>query len=404
MPLFSYKARDGAGKPISSTMDAADKDDLMDKLHKMGYLATQIKELSMARKTGLRLAGLNAISDEDMIVFNVELANMVGSGLSLLDSLKVLSKQLENVKLKNTVDQILTNITAGESFSGALLRYPRVFSKFFVNMVKAGETSGKLGNVLERVAEYMESQSMLKQKIKEIVLYPLIVLALAVSVTIFLVTFVIPRFVEIFRTLEIKLPLMTLILYKSGLALAHFWYVGILVAVAVAAGFKYFVNTDKGGYIYDRMKLKLPVVGPLYRKIILSRFSRTLATLFGSGVSILDSLRITRDIMGNRIYEKCLADVYDAVRKGESISESLALTGEFPPDVIQMVSVGENSGSLQEMLNKISDLYDKSISYAVKKFTTVIEPLILVVVGGIVGFIMASMLLPIFNLVKVFGK
>ena len=403
MPFYSYKARDGAGKPVSSTMDSANKDELMDKLHKMGYMATQIKELSSS-KIRLGFSGLEAISDEDMIVFNVELANMVGSGLSLLDSLTVLGKQLENQKLKNTVNLILQNITAGESFSGALLRYPRVFSKFFVNMVKAGESSGKLGNVLERVAQYMESQNELKQKIKEIILYPLIVLALALSVTIFLVTFVIPRFVEIFRTLEIKLPLMTLILYKTGLVVGQFWYIGILVAIAAEAGFKYFINTGLGGNIYDRIKLKLPIVGPLYRKIILSRFSRTLSTLFGSGVSILDSLRITRDVMGNKIYEKCLADVYDAVRKGESIAESLSMTGEFPPDVIQMVSVGENAGSLQEMLNKISDLYDRSISYAVKKFTTVIEPLILVVVGGIVGFIMASMLLPIFNLVKVFGK
>jgi type IV pilus assembly protein PilC len=229
------------------------------------------------------------------------------------------------------------------------------------------------------------------------------VLAFAVLITLFLVTFVIPRFVEIFHSLGIKLPFLTWMLFQVGLFIIHFWYLCILFVVLTSWGIRHYFSTDKGGYFVDSSKLNLPIVGPLYRKIVLSRFTKTIATLFGSGVSILDALEVTCGVVGNKVYANALIDVKNSVRKGDSIAEALKKTGEFPPDVVQMVAVAEKAGSLYDMLNKISGLYDKTISFSIKKFTTLVEPAILVVVGVMVGFIMASMLLPIFNIVSTVG-
>ena len=404
MPLYSYKARDGAGRPVSAVMEAASKDELVSKLKTMGYMATMVKESSPAKKFSSIMERFQPVGTEDMVIFNVELANMIGSGVSLLDSLRILSRQFENARLRAALGRVLESIIAGETFSGALALHPRVFSRFLVNMVRAGESSGNLALVLQRVADYYEAQALLKQRIKEIILYPLIVLALAGGVTFFLVTFVIPRFVEIFKTMNITLPLSTVILYDIGIGVKRFWYVGLLALALAAAGLRSYILSEKGGYLYDRVKLKLPVVGPVYRRVILSRFSATLSTLMGSGVPILEALRITRDVMGNAVYERCLDRVHDSVKKGEGIAASLEETGEFPPVLVQMVAVGEGSGNLREMLIKVCDLNDKAIAYAIKKFTTIIEPLILVVVGGIVAFIMISMLLPIFNMTRAFVR
>ena len=403
MPLYFYKARDGAGRLVSATIEASSKDEVVSKLHTMGYMATLVKESSPARELFPAFDFFQAVGVEDMIIFNVELANMTGAGVSLLDSLRILSKQFENARLRKAITRVLESIIAGETFSAALARHPRIFSRFLVNMVKAGESSGNLAVVLQRVADYYESQALLRQRIKEIILYPLIVLTLAGGVTLFLVTFVIPRFVEIFKTMNISLPFSTVILYGLGIAVKRFWYLGIIAVIGVIVGFKSYILSEKGGYAYDRIKLKLPVVGPVYRRVILSRFSATLSTLLGSGVPILESLRITGDVVGNEVYLRCLDRVHDSVKKGETLSNSLQETGEFPPVLVQMVAVGEGSGNLREMLIKVCDLNDKAIAYSIKKFTTIIEPLIMVVVGTIVAFILISMLLPIFNMTRAFA-
>lgn len=401
MPRYNFKARDAAGKLVTDTTEAATKEELIERLRRIGYMVTSVQEIVTDKKLALLWEKFRRpINTEDMILFNVELSNMINSGVTLLDSLNVLKKQIENKTLKETLGFVASSVKAGESLSGSVARYPHTFSKLFINMVKAGEASGKLGNVLDKLAQYLESQAQMKQNIKGIMLYPSIVFCFAILITLFLVTFIMPRFVEIFQATGVKLPLLTLAFFKIGMMIRQFWYLIILLIISAAVALRYYFFSERGGLLFDRLKLRMPIVGPLYRKIIISRFTSTLAILFSSGVPILESLDITRDVMVNRVYVKCLTDLHDAVKKGKGIAESLGASGEFPPDITQMVAVGEETGSLGDMLNKVADFYDRAIAYAIKKFTTILEPLLILSVGTIVAFILASMLIPVFSLVR----
>ena len=389
------------GKPVKGTMEAANRDELTEKLQRMEYMTTHISEVAPGVRIESIFERIKRISAEDMIIFNVQLANMINSGIPILVCLDTLDKQIENRTLRITVGNVKRNLESGDSFSQALTRHPRVFSKLFINMVKTGEASGKLDTVLTRFAEFTERQEELKQKIKGALFYPAILLFAGVAVTVFIVTFIIPQFAEIFMKVGIKLPVPTLILYRIGTAIKSYWYlVGLLFVIACIC-LKYYIRTEKGRFNFDRLKLKAPVLGPLFRKVAISRFARTLATLVSSGVSILVSLDITKEVLGNEVLSRVIANVRASVEKGEGIAESLKISGEFPQDTVQMISVGEETGNLEGMLNKISDFYNMSLGYTIKKLTTVLEPLFLVIMGSMVGFIMASMLLPMFDMMKV---
>jgi type IV pilus assembly protein PilC len=271
-------------------------------------------------------------------------------------------------------------------------------------MIEVGEESGKLDTTLMRYANFFEQQEDLRQRIKGALFYPAILLCTGIAVTLFVVTFIIPQFAQIYLKAGIRLPIPTLIVYKIGMGIKYYWYLLITLFAVILFSTRYYFKTKIGKLLIDRLKLRLPIVGSLYRKVVISRFSRTLATLLGSGVPILRSLDITKEVMGNSILAGIIANVYESVKKGEDIAEPLKISGEFPADVVQMISVGEETGSLVEMLNKIADLYDMSISYALKKLTTVIEPIFLVILGGVIGLIMTSMLLPIFDMLKILRR
>ncbi|MFA6320371.1 MAG: type II secretion system F family protein [Candidatus Omnitrophota bacterium] len=399
MALYMYRARDGAGKIVKGTMDAATKTELIDKLQKMGYMATNVKETSSAEMTSI-FDRFQRIRSDDMLMFYIQLSNMITAGITILMSLSTLGKQAENKALKQAIGSVSRQVESGSSLSQAFATQPRIFSKLFVNMIKAGEASGNLDAVLMRYATFFENQEDLKQKIRGALFYPIILLCAGIAVTLLIVTFVIPQFAEIYLKAGIKLPLPTLIVYNAGLFIKNFWYVIIICIIAVLVGLKFYFATVKGQTFYDRMKLSLPIIGPLYRKVAMARFARTLATLLGSGVPILQSLDIVKDIVGNVILAAAITNIRGYVEKGERMSEPMRISGEFPPDIVQMVSVGEETGNMDGMLNKTADFYDMTVGYAVKKLTTVIEPLFLVVLGVMVGFIMASMLMPIFDMVK----
>ncbi len=401
MPAYAYKARDATGKPVKGTMDAANKEELIDKLHKMGYMTTQVTEAIPGIKIETIFDKLRGVSTEDMIMFNVQFSNLISAGIPILSSLDTLAKQIENKRLKETVGDVARNIEAGDSFSGALAKYPRIFSKLFINMVRAGEASGKLDTVLKRFAEFIEHQADLRQKIRGALFYPIILIFAGVAVTLFIVTFIIPQFAEIFLKAGIRLPLVTLILYKIGITIKHFWFSIILLVMVIVLGVRYYAQTERARFLIDRVKLRLPILGPLYRKAAISRFARTLATLVASGVPILQSLDIVKEVIENEVLGRVVENVRTSVERGQSLSEPLKISEEFPPDTVQMISVGEETGDLGGMLNKISDFYDMSLGYTIKKLTTVIEPLLLVVMGCMVGFIMASMLLPMFDMIKI---
>lgn len=400
MPTYNYKARDAAGKAIRDTMEAAAKEELIDKLKKMGYMVTQVTEVQSGINMGSFFDKFKPVRAEDMIMFYVQLSNMISAGISILASLGALDAQIVNKKLKECVGSVSRSVEGGDGFSQALARHPRIFPKLFVNMAKAGEASGQLDTILVRYADYFEKQEDLKQKIKGALFYPMILLIAGIAVTLFVVTFVIPQFVEIFAKAGIALPTPTLILFKVGTAIKHFWYLIILFFIALVFAVRAYVNTDRGRLKLDRLKLNMPILGPLYRKSSLSNFARTLGTLTASGVLILEALDITKEVIGNEVLSRVIGNVRHAVEKGEKMSELLKISKEFPPDAVQMIAVGEETGNLDGMLNKIADFYDMSLEYTIKKLTTIIEPLFLVIMGCLVGFIMASMLLPMFDMVK----
>jgi type IV pilus assembly protein PilC len=385
-------------------MEATSKQEIIDKLHKMGYMTTQVIEAIPGIKIETIFDKLRRVSTEDMIMFNVQFANMIGAGINILSSLLTMAKQIENKRLKETIGDIARNIEAGDSLSSALTRHPGIFSKLFLNMVKAGEASGKLPAVLNSFAKFSEHQADLRQKIKGALFYPIILLFAGIAVTLFIIAFIIPQFAEIFLKTGIRLPLVTLILYKIGITIKHFWFSFILLFIVIVLGVRYYAQTERARFLIDRVKLRLPILGPLYRKAAISRFSRTLATLVASGVPILQSLDMVKEVIGNEVLAQVVGNVRNSVERGQSISQTLKISEEFPADAVQMISVGEETGNLDVMLNKISDFYDMSLGYTIKTLTTVLEPLLLVIMGCMVGFIMASMLLPIFDMIKILRR
>jgi len=344
------------------------------------------------------------IKTQDIVMFNVQLANMLNAGLSVISSLDTLQKQNENKRFSEVIGRVSRSVEAGESFSQALAKHPRVFPNLLVSMVKAAEAGGDLGGVLNRYAEFAEAQADLQRKIKEALYYPIILIVAATGVIVFIATVLIPKFVEIFTRAEISLPLPTIILYGIGTAIRQFWYVIILAGVLIVSGLRRYVRTKAGKFRFDRISLKLPILGPIVRKICISRFARTLSTLVGSGVPILESLDIVSDVVNNQVLVRVIKQMRQSVEKGERLAESLKVSEEFPPDAVQMISVGEESGNLVIMLNKISDFYDRATGYSIKKLVASLEPILLLVMGAVVTFTMASMLLPMFNMVKLLRR
>lgn len=398
---YSYKARDPIGKPVKGTMEADDKAELITKLRKMGYMVTSVSE---AAQKQMRIASIlerfKRISSNSMLMFYVQFSNMIGAGITILMSLTTLASQGQNKILSKAINEVAKQVEAGSTLSEALASHPSIFPKLFVNMAKAGEASGNLESVLMRYAVFFERQEDMKQKVKGALFYPVILLGFGCVVMLFIVTFVIPKFAELYVRSGVKLPIPTLIVYKAGMLIKHYWYMLIVGVALILLGIRYYLKTEKGTLFFDTLKLRMPIIGPLSRKVAVSRFARTLATLLGSGVPILQSLDITKEVLDNEVLSRVMVSAHKYVEKGEKLSEPLKVSGEFPEDVVQMIAVGEETGSIDTMLNKIADFYDMVVDYAIKRLTTLIEPIFLLIMGGMVGLIMASMLLPIFDMVK----
>jgi type IV pilus assembly protein PilC len=397
--LYTYKARDTSGKLVRGTMEAPSRTELIDKLQKMGFMTTSVSESALGMRVSV-FEKLTHVSSGDMLMFYIQMSNMINAGVSILMCLDTISKQAENRKLKEAIESITRQVEAGSSLSESFAAQPHIFTKLFVSMIKAGEASGNLDTVLMRYATFFESQEDLREKVRGALFYPMILLGAGITVMIFIVTFVIPKFADIYMRAGITLPAVTMIVYNIGFAIKHYWYllIGFFIAVLSVLGF--YFRTERGTLILDSLKLRIPIIGAVYRKVCVSRFARTLATLVGSGVPILASLDITMEVVDNEVLARALANARKSVERGERISDPLRISKEFPPDVVQMITVGEETGSLDGMLNKVADFYDMTINYAVKRLTTIIEPIFLVIMGIMVGTILASMLLPMFDMVK----
>ncbi|MFH1645407.1 MAG: type II secretion system F family protein [Candidatus Omnitrophota bacterium] len=400
MASFKYKARGSGGKLVEGVIDSQSKEDVSKKLHSMGCVPTNIELLELPKGDLSFMDNLQNIKKENMLMFYIHLASMMDAGLSLISSLISLSSQIEHKKLKGVITAVAKDVSSGASFSESIARYPKIFSPLFVNMVRSGEVSGKLPVILTHYAKLFEGEMMLKEKIKSAMFYPFILLAMGMTIVLFLVTFIIPKFADIFMQLGMDLPIITQVLYKAGTSIKQSWYIIFIIVVGLVFLYKKLMATKKGRYSFDKLKLRLPVLGPLYLKIAVSRFSRILGTLLNSGVPILNSFDATMAVLDNAVLTDTISKTRFAVEKGGGIANSLSENKEFPQDAIQMIRVGEESGTLGKMLNKIADFYDMVIDFSTKRLTTLIEPFFLVVMGVVVGFVMASMLIPIFSMVN----
>jgi len=407
MPTFNYLAMDAQGKQVKGEVEAQTLTLAISQVRANGYFPTQVTEKkASASKFNLNLnikIGEN-VKPRQISLFTRQLATLIDAGLPLLRSITVLKKQLKACKFQDILGAVAGDIEGGSTFSEALGKHPRTFSKLYINMVKAGEVGGVLEKVLDRLATFSERDLALKRKIKSALIYPIAVIAVIFLVLYVIFAFVIPKFTEMYKDMGSALPGMTLFLIKmSDLAKERGWYVVPGIIVGIVLIFKLVNRTSNGRFILDKIKLHLLIFGPLVQKAVVARVTRTLGTLISSGVPILQALNIVRDTSGNEVFSRAISAVHDSIREGESIAAPLQTSKIFPPMVINMIDVGEETGALDSMLMKIADTYEEEVDIAVSGLTSLLEPVIIVVMGVVVGFIVVSLFLPMVKMASVIG-
>ena len=398
---FDYQVRDRGGKLVSGQLEAENREAVARKLSSMGYAPVKISEVKESGlNKDLSIPGLDRVGLKDLAIFSRQFSTMINSGLSLIRALSILAEQTESKKLANTIDVVRTDVEGGRSLSEAMAEHPKVFSNLFVSMVRAGEAAGMLDEVLLRVADMYEKDVELRSKIKSAMTYPIIVFFLAIILTTVMLIFIVPVFAQMFEDLGGELPLITRWLVAASEFVTSWW--GVLTYIVVPLGlwftYKTVRSNPKGRYALDAAKLKTPVFGPLFRKIALSRFARNLSTLLAAGVPILQALEITSDTVNNGVMGTAIRDVKESVREGESINAPLSTHAIFPPMVVQMIAVGEETGNIDGMLEKIADFYDVEIASTTDSLTSLMEPLMIAVIGGIVGGMVIALYLPMFQI------
>ena len=398
MATYTYRVRNRQGEILQDQMEGTDTLAIVAELRQQGLLVIDVKEQGVAQRD--ILAPFKKVKLSDLVVFSRQLATLINAGLPIVRSLYVLSEQTGSQQLKNVVVQVRKDVEAGLSLSEALEKHPEVFSRLYVEMVKAGEIGGMLDSVLLRIADQLERDQELRRKVKTAMLYPTFVLAFAIIAASFMLIFIVPVFAGLFEDLGGTLPLLTRIVMGISDILTSFW--GVLVYAAMgAAVFAFFrwKKTENGRRVWGRISLKIPAkIGETVQKVALARFARTLGTLSAAGVPILQAIEITATSSGNWVVEKALLKSRDAIREGIPIYKPLEDEPVFPPMVTRMIAVGEETGDIDGMLGKIGDFYESEVDATIKALTSIIEPIMIVVVGGIVGFIVISMYLPMFKI------
>lgn len=396
MNAYKYSAKDKNGQTINGTIQAVSEAEVADILRKKEMMVFSVEFLKIS-PVNLKLND-KKIKLEDLVVFSRQLATMIDAGIPLVNALSILAEQIENEGLRGIVGNVRQDIEAGMSFCDALAKHPVIFSDLFVNMVKAGEASGMLNEILDRLASFMEKQAALNRKIISSLVYPAVVVSMAIIITSVLLIKVVPTFKGIFDTLGGTLPLPTQVLiFASDLLRKYFLFLMLLLGAGIYL-FKKGLKTEKGRYQFDRFTLKVPVFGPLLCKLAVAKFSRTFSTLVKSGVSVLSALEIVSKTSGNKVVEEAVINCSKSVRNGEPISRPLAKSGVFPPMVTRMINVGEQTGQLEKMLSKIADFYDDQVDAAAGALTSLIEPLVIAFLGIVIGGIVIALFLPIFKI------
>ncbi len=397
--VFEWSGKTSRGAVETGEITAGSKEEAIAQLKKKNIVPTLVKPKE--KKAGLSKLSLGGgVSDKDIVIFTRQFATMIDAGLPLVQALEILSTQVENKFLAKTLASIKTDVESGSTYADALRKHPKVFTELYANMVAAGESGGILDTILNRLAAYIEKAMKLKKKVKGAMTYPIVVTSIAVLVIAIIMIFVVPTFSKMFATLGGTLPAPTLLVVKLSNFLAGIGgLLTLLAIVALVVGVGQIRKTEKGKIATDRMLLKLPIFGILLRKVAVAKFTRTLSTLISSGVPILDGLEITAKTAGNKIIEHAVMDVRSAVSEGKTLAEPLMKSKVFPPMVTHMIAVGESTGALDAMLSKIADFYDDEVDNAVSNLTAMMEPMLMVFLGGSVGFIVVAMYLPIFKLI-----
>ena len=402
MPTFTYTVRTPAGATQRGQIDAADRRAAALALRQRQLIVTSLR--ARPKDLSINIPGLTGgIAVKDLVVFTRQFATMISSGLPLVQCLDTLGRQTPNKRLADIVMQVKADVEAGASFTEALRKHPRVFGDFYVNMVEAGETGGALDTILSRLAVYLEKSRALRGKVKGAMAYPAAIVAVAVLVMIFMLLYVIPIFADLFTSFGGALPAPTRLVMALSSGVRAVVLYAVAAAAALAWAFRWVRRTARGRRLVDAALLRAPVFGSLVEKIAVASFARTLATLVSSGVPILDGLAITARITGNKVMEDAVLDAIERIKQGSTIAEPLRDQTVFAPMVVQMIEVGENAGALDAMLNKIADFYDDEVNHAVEALTSLLEPLLMVVLGALIGFMLIAMYLPIFEMAGTLG-
>lgn len=403
MPVYSYKVKDMSGNLITGTLELDSKSQCIDSLKQKNYYILDIKE-EISRQDVLDFKSMRRVKIKDIAVFCRQFATLINAGLPIVTSLATMKEQVENKKLKNALSEVYEDIQKGKTLSESMKKHKDIFPMLLFNMIEAGEVSGTLDKVMNEMADHFEKENNLNQKIKSALAYPVIVSIIAIFVVIFLITNVLPTFVGMFKNAGAQLPLPTLILLGVSSSISKYWYIYIGTIVLIIFGIMRFLKTDEGRRLFDKFILNVPILGPINIKVITSRFTRTLGTLINAGIPLIEAMDVVGKVVGNTVVADGLKAAQEDVKRGIVLSEPLKKMGIFPPMVIQMINVGENSGSLDSILNKTADFYDAEVDAAVSQMTTLIEPLIIVVLASVVGFIVISIVMPMFQMYNFVGK
>ncbi len=404
MITFSYQARDTSGNIVSGVHDALNEDNAVTSLMSRGLMVLSLQKKAAASKQKKQNW---SVKETDLVLFTRQLATMIEAGISLVQGLTALYEQSDAKKqkgLRHVISDVIARVQGGETFNASIAKHPRVFNRLFVSMVKAGEAGGLLSEILDRLAGFLEASARLRKKVKSAMTYPVIVVCIAFAITTFLIVKVVPIFGEIFKDFGSKLPAPTQFLMDVSDFVRGEWYFMVGGILALIFGFRYFMNSPRGKQLSDKWKLKLPIFGPLLHKISMSRFSRTFAQLIRSGVPILEVLDIVGGSSGNHVVEESIKSVSLDVEKGDNLSIAMSKKKIFPPMLLRMVSAGEQTGKIDTMLEKMADFWDEEIEAMLDALTSLIEPLLIVFLGVIVGGIVIAMFLPIFKLNEVVSQ
>lgn len=403
MPIYEYKAFDQKGKSRKGIIEADNEAGARSKLRASGKYPEELKEnISRSNHSGKAALSsfvvLERVKSVEIQIFTRQLATLIGAGIPLVSALSSLLEQAVNPALKKVLAQIKDAVNEGNTLTNSLARHPKLFSNIYINMVRAGEASGSLDIVLEKLADFGEKQRMLQGRLKAALVYPVFMAIIGSGILFVLITYIVPNITKVFADMERTLPLPTRLLISLSELLRGYWWLLFLVMAGIVWGLRLFIQSAKGRKVWDLLKLKLPIIGTVNQKIILARFGSTMASLLGSSVPLVTSMQIVQSIVNNSLIAEVIEEAIERIRKGKSMASALGNSPWFPPIFVQMVSVGEQSGNLEPMLIKVSDAYEREVDMAVMGMTSLIEPIMIAAMGAAVGFVVLSILLPIFEM------